>query len=98
MVVIGEAHEGQLSAFTHGPAPGQGQPQYVSAASKSLSASSLASLPEKRGDVELYALEQWGHVWPGPHFTGKLASDDALKDFDAAEIIWEFFQRYQREL
>lgn len=50
-----------------------------------------------QAEVELYRLEQWGHVWPGPYFTGKLASDDALKDFDAAEIIWQFFQRYQRQ-
>lgn len=41
--------------------------------------------------VWLMALKDWGHIWPGPYFTAKLKGDDPLKDFDAAEIIWDFF-------
>lgn len=44
--------------------------------------------------VALYVVENWGHVWPGPYFTGGLSADDALRNFDAAGIIWEFFRRF----
>jgi polyhydroxybutyrate depolymerase len=42
--------------------------------------------------VWFYALENWEHVWPGKYFTAKLAADNPLKDFDASDIIWEFFK------
>jgi polyhydroxybutyrate depolymerase len=47
-------------------------------------------------DVSLLLIKGWGHVWPGPYFTSALEETDPLKDFDAAEIIWEFFQSHHR--
>ncbi len=52
---------------------------------------------ENAPDVVLYTIEQWGHVWPGHYFTDRLAASDALKGFDAAAIMWEFFKRYRRQ-
>ncbi len=46
--------------------------------------------------VVLYTIEGWGHVWPGRHFTNAL-ENDPIRDFDAAQIIWEFFKNYQRK-
>jgi polyhydroxybutyrate depolymerase len=48
-------------------------------------------------EVALYLLENWGHVWPGKYFTADLAEDDPLKNFDAAEIIWDFFKSHRRQ-
>lgn len=48
-------------------------------------------------EVVLYLLKDWGHVWPGKYFTGRLPSDHPFKDFDAAEIIWEFFKTKKRK-
>ena len=47
-------------------------------------------------DVVLYTIENWGHKWPGKYFTDKLDNNDPLKGFDAAEIIWDFFQRKKK--
>ena len=47
-------------------------------------------------EVSLYLIENWGHVWPGRYFTADLAEDDPLKNFDAAEIIWDFFKSHRR--
>jgi polyhydroxybutyrate depolymerase len=44
--------------------------------------------------VSLYRIEDWGHDWPGEYFTGKLPQSDPLRHFDAAEIIWEFFETH----
>jgi polyhydroxybutyrate depolymerase len=52
---------------------------------------------EECGDgaaVSLWRIERWGHDWPGMYFTESLPQDDPLKDFDAAEILWDFFKRY----
>ena len=49
-----------------------------------------------RATVELYALDGWGHRWPGPFFTDRLDPQDPLHGFDAAEIVWRFFDRHQR--
>ena len=46
--------------------------------------------------IELYLLKDWGHIWPGRHFTATLEDSHPLKNFDAAEIIWEFFRRHRR--
>jgi polyhydroxybutyrate depolymerase len=46
--------------------------------------------------VQLYSLANWAHTWPGPYFTRDLPTDDPLHDFDAAEIIWEFFKDFRR--
>jgi len=48
-------------------------------------------------EVVLYLIENWGHVWPGKFFTADLAEDDPLKNFDAAEIIWDFFRSHRRK-
>ncbi len=42
----------------------------------------------------LYKIEGWGHTWPGPYFTATLPADDPLFNFDAAEVIWDFFKRF----
>jgi len=42
----------------------------------------------------LCKIDGWGHLWPGPYFTGKLAEDDPLFNFDAAEMIWSFFKQF----
>lgn len=48
-------------------------------------------------EVVLYLIEDWGHVWPGRYFTAELEEADPLKDFDAAEIIWDFFKSHTRK-
>ena len=45
--------------------------------------------------VSLYALEGWGHLWPGPHVT-VTPRENPVKNFDAAEIIWHFFKMTTR--
>jgi len=47
--------------------------------------------------VVLFSLEGWGHIWPGKYFTGNLDSDNPLKGFDAAQIIWQFLKRHTLE-
>ena len=42
----------------------------------------------------LCKINGWGHIWPGPYFTGKLSEDDPLYNFDAAEMIWKFFKQF----
>jgi poly(3-hydroxybutyrate) depolymerase len=42
-------------------------------------------------------IKDWGHVWPGKHFTATLSEGDPLRNFDAAEIIWGFFQSHPRQ-
>jgi CRP-like cAMP-binding protein len=32
----------------------------------------------------------WGHVWPGAHFTARLPEGHPLREFDAARRIWDF--------
>jgi len=47
-----------------------------------------------RATVSLVTIAKWGHVWPGPYFTADLTVDDPLYNFDAAEMIWQFFEQY----
>ena len=47
-------------------------------------------------EVSLWLIENWGHDWPGRYFTGSLAENNPLKDFDAAEILWKFFKNHSR--
>ena len=47
------------------------------------------------GKVALYAIQEWGHVWPG-NATIKTGKDPDLAGFDAAELIWEFFKTQSR--
>jgi polyhydroxybutyrate depolymerase len=48
-------------------------------------------------EVALYLIKDWGHVWPGKYFASDLAEDDPLRNFDAAEIIWDFLRSHQRK-
>ncbi len=47
--------------------------------------------------VSLWLIKNWGHDWPGKYFTGSLAEGAPLKDFDAAEILWNFFEKHVRD-
>jgi len=51
---------------------------------------------EKGAQVLLYTLKDYGHVWPGRYFTDNLKPENPMHGFDAAEIIWRFFQQYRR--
>ena len=51
---------------------------------------------DRGADVQLLTLGEWGHRWPGPHFTLGVEPDSGLYGFDASEIIWEFFRNYER--
>ncbi len=46
--------------------------------------------------VVLYAIEHGGHRWPGPYFSSRLEKDDPFRDFNAADIIWDFFTQHAR--
>lgn len=46
--------------------------------------------------VQLYSMAGWGHRWPGRFFTDRMTPQSALQGFDAAEIIWSFFQQHER--
>lgn len=52
-----------------------------------------------KGDakVTLYLIKGWGHFWPGKYFTTGLTNNNPIKDFDAAEIIWNFFKSHRRQ-
>ena len=47
-------------------------------------------------EVALYSLDGWDHRWPGPMFTDRPDTDEELRGFDAARIIWEFFKRHRQ--
>jgi polyhydroxybutyrate depolymerase len=46
----------------------------------------------------LCKIDGWGHVWPGPYFTANLSATDPLLNFDAAEIIWQFFNKFPQTI
>lgn len=52
------------------------------------------------GDVTLYALEGGGHTWHGPRplvqYLPPALIGRASKDFDATDVIWDFFQKHPR--
>ena len=48
--------------------------------------------------VDLYALQDWYHQWPGPYFTNELEPQNQLRGFNAAEVIWRFFENYKRQV
>ncbi len=52
--------------------------------------------PGSDQEVILYTLEGWKHTIPTTYFTNKLPEGDPLKDFDATEIIWDFFKSHHR--
>ncbi len=41
--------------------------------------------------IRLCRLDGWGHQWPGGSVTRALPEDHALRNFDAASYIWDFF-------
>ncbi|MGH0036428.1 MAG: extracellular catalytic domain type 1 short-chain-length polyhydroxyalkanoate depolymerase [Myxococcota bacterium] len=47
--------------------------------------------------VQLYSIDRWGHVWPGP-IAARRASPAPLAGFDAARVIWTFFESHRRAL
>lgn len=47
--------------------------------------------------VQLCTVETWDHRWPGLYFTAHLPDDHPLKNFDAAELIWNFFKNHRRK-
>jgi len=47
-----------------------------------------------RNEVRAYRILNWGHHWPGGSFTRTLPENHPLKEFDAAQTIWRFFQQY----
>ena len=51
---------------------------------------------EQNADVHLFTLGDWGHRWPGHHFTRQAGPQGALYQFDASEIIWAFFEKHER--
>lgn len=46
----------------------------------------------------LCKIDGWGHVWPGPYFTANLSDTDPLLNFDAAEMIWQFFKKFPQTI
>ena len=46
--------------------------------------------------VDYFLLAGWGHQWPAPWFTDRLAMENPLRGFDATKQIWEFFTRFRR--
>lgn len=48
---------------------------------------------DPRSEVVLYSIDGWGHDWPGRHFTARLGRDHPLFGLDAAELMWQFFER-----
>lgn len=46
--------------------------------------------------VQLYSLAEWGHDWPGPLFTDHFPAEHPFQGFDAAELIWAFFETHRR--
>ena len=42
--------------------------------------------------VRLYTIANWAHVWPGGSKIAGLEGAHPMKGFEAADVIWEFFQ------
>jgi polyhydroxybutyrate depolymerase len=47
-----------------------------------------------QNEVRLYRILNWGHQWPGGPFTGTLLEAHPLKEFEAGQTVWRFFQQY----
>jgi polyhydroxybutyrate depolymerase len=49
-------------------------------------------------EVISYVVNNGGHTWPGgPQYLPKLLIGGTAQNFNAAEVIWEFFKRHQKE-
>lgn len=46
-----------------------------------------------RNEVRLCTVLDWGHKWPGPHFTAQMEPGNPLRSYDATAVIWDFFAR-----
>lgn len=46
--------------------------------------------------VTLYAIDNWGHRWPGQQLTKRLDKNNPFHAFNAADIIWDFFKDNER--
>ena len=46
-----------------------------------------------QAEVRVELLEGWNHRWPGLFFTTGDGIPEAMQGYDAAEVIWDFFQR-----
>jgi len=44
--------------------------------------------------IQLYLTKDGGHSWPGG-LQARAAADEPSKAFDATDLIWDFFQKYQ---
>lgn len=51
-----------------------------------------------RHDLEVWQLADWGHQWPGHHFTSRLPTDSPLYGFDSSAEVWKFFRRHTRTM
>lgn len=49
-----------------------------------------------RTQVTLHILNGWRHKWPGTAFTARLPRTDPLRQFEASEVLWDFFRRHPR--
>ena len=48
-------------------------------------------------EVELITIEGGGHTWPGgPQYLPVRLIGPVCRDFDASEVIWQFFARHSR--
>ncbi len=47
-----------------------------------------------RGVVAVYRIEAWGHQWPGGPRIRDLPQEHPLQEFDAADIILDFFRKH----
>lgn len=47
-------------------------------------------------EVRLLSIHGWKHEWPGEERMKRLAPDDPLRGFDAAELLWAFFAEHPR--
>jgi polyhydroxybutyrate depolymerase len=50
-------------------------------------------------EVELYTVFGGGHTWPGGlQYSPVRVAGPTCRDFDASQLIWQFFARHQRQL
>lgn len=48
-------------------------------------------------EVKLYRLEDGGHTWPGgPQYLSNNVIGRVCRDFDATELIWDFFRQHPK--
>lgn len=51
----------------------------------------------EHSEIELYRLEGGGHTWPGgAQYLPRMFIGSVCRDFDASEVIWQFFARHAR--